>query len=65
LKGAEFAAREPSGVAFVATNSINQGAQVHQLWPRIFRLGIEISFAHKDFRWSNNAYPVDTQAYHW
>src|SRR3546814_1669340 len=42
-------------VAFVATNSVNQGAQVHQLWPRIFKLGIEISFAHKDIRWSNNA----------
>jgi hypothetical protein len=55
LKGAEYAAREPAGVAFVATNSVNQGAQVHQLWPRIFKLGIEISFAHKDFKWSNNA----------
>jgi hypothetical protein len=55
LKGAEYAAREPAGVAFVATNSVNPGAQVHQLWPRIFKLGIEISFAHKDFKWSNNA----------
>jgi hypothetical protein len=55
LKGAEYVAREPAGVAFVATNSVNQGAQVHQLWPRIFRLGVEITFAHKDFRWSNNA----------
>src|SRR3546814_15212150 len=55
LKGAEYAAQESAGVAFVATNSVNQGAQVHQLWPRIFKLGIEISFAHKDIRWSNNA----------
>ncbi|MGB3486509.1 MAG: DNA methyltransferase [Xanthobacteraceae bacterium] len=55
LKGADYAAREAAEVAFVATNSVNQGAQVHQLWPRIFKLGIEISFAHKDFRWSNNA----------
>jgi hypothetical protein len=54
-KGAEYAASEPSKVAFVATNSINQGAQVHQLWPRIFALQIEIVFAHKDVRWSNNA----------
>jgi hypothetical protein len=55
LKGAEYAARNPAGVAFVVTNSLNQGAQVHQLWPRIFGLGIEIFFAHKDFTWSNNA----------
>jgi hypothetical protein len=55
LKGAQYAARNVAGVAFVATNSVNQGAQVHQLWPRIFKLGIEISFAHKDFKWSNNA----------
>jgi hypothetical protein len=55
LKGAEYAAREPAAVAFVATNSVNQGAQVHQLWPQIYKLGIEICFAHKDFKWSNNA----------
>jgi hypothetical protein len=55
LKGAEFAAKDAARVAFVVTNSVNQGAQVHQLWPRIFALGIEIFFAHKDFKWSNNA----------
>jgi len=55
LKGAEYAACNDAEAAFVATNSVNQGAQVHQLWPRIFKLGIEISFAHKDVKWSNNA----------
>jgi len=55
VKGAEYAAHNDAEAAFVATNSVNQGAQVHQLWPRIFKLGIEISFAHKDFKWSNNA----------
>ena len=55
LKGAEYAAHHDAEAAFVATNSVNQGAQVHQLWPRIFKLGIEISFAQKDFKWSNNA----------
>lgn len=55
LKGAEYSALNSAEVAFVVTNSVNQGAQVHQLWPRIFKLGIEISFAHKDFKWSNNA----------
>ncbi|WP_374312860.1 class I SAM-dependent DNA methyltransferase [Dongia sp.] len=55
LKGAECAATTHANVAFVVTNSVNQGAQVHQLWPRIFSLGIELFFAHKDFKWANNA----------
>ena len=55
LKGAEYAARNLGRAAFVVTNSVNQGAQVHQLWPRIFGLGVEIFFARKDFKWSNNA----------
>ncbi|HCE0206080.1 class I SAM-dependent DNA methyltransferase [Pseudomonas aeruginosa] len=55
LKGAQFSASNHSSAAFVVTNSLNQGAQVHQLWPRIFALGIQIFFAHKDFKWSNNA----------
>jgi hypothetical protein len=55
LKGAEYVSLNDAEAAFVATNSVNQGAQVHQLWPRIFELGIEIGFAHKDFKWSNNA----------
>ena len=55
LKGAEYVAHNDAEAAFVVTNSVNQGAQVHQLWPRIFKLDIEIGFAHKDFKWSNNA----------
>lgn len=55
LKGARYVSENAGSVAFVATNSVNQGAQVHQLWPRIFKRGIEIFFAHKDFKWSNNA----------
>ena len=54
-KGAEYAIRNNARVAFVVTNSVNQGAQVHQLWPTIFKLGVEIFFAHRDFKWSNNA----------
>ena len=42
-------------VAFVSTNSICQGTQVHDLWPKIFNLNIEIDFAVKDFKWNNNA----------
>ncbi len=55
VKGARCAVSSRASVAFVVTNSVNQGAQVHQLWPRIFELGIELFFAHKDFKWSNNA----------
>ena len=54
-KGAEYAKQASAWIAFVATNSVNQGAQVHQLWPGIFNLGVEIFFAHRDFKWSNNA----------
>lgn len=41
--------------AFVTTNSICQGTQVPILWPRLFDIGLEIFFAHKEFPWSNNA----------
>lgn len=41
--------------AFVSTNSLSQGELVSLTWPRILRDGIEIGFAHKDFKWQNNA----------
>ena len=41
--------------AFVSTNSVNQGTQVEMIWPLIFNKGLEIFFAHKDFKWTNNA----------
>ncbi|MCB0537833.1 MAG: class I SAM-dependent DNA methyltransferase [Bacteroidetes bacterium] len=44
-----------SSYAFVTTSSINQGAQVIQLWPLIFNLNLEIFFAYLPFQWSNNA----------
>lgn len=55
VKGAEYICKYDGSAAFVVTNSVNQGAQVHQLWPKIFEFGVELSFAHKDFRWNNNA----------
>lgn len=42
-------------VAFVSTNSITQGNQVGFLWPIIFSYGVQINFAHKTFKWSNEA----------
>jgi type I restriction-modification system DNA methylase subunit len=44
-----------SACSFVSTNSICQGEQVSLFWPNILKLGIEISFAHKPFIWTNNA----------
>ncbi len=41
--------------AFVTTSSINQGAQVNQLWPLIYSRNLQISFAYHPFPWSNNA----------
>ena len=42
-------------VAYVSTNSITQGNQVGFLWPIIFSYGVQINFAHKTFKWSNEA----------
>lgn len=41
--------------AFVSTNSITQGEQVGVLWGWLLRQGINIDFAHRTFRWSNEA----------
>lgn len=54
-KGANYIKGTKSKVAFVSTNSICQGEQVAYLWKPIFEQGIEIGFAHKSFKWNNNA----------
>jgi hypothetical protein len=41
--------------AFVSTNSIAQGEQVGLLWSHLKPHGIRIHFAHRTFRWSNEA----------
>jgi hypothetical protein len=41
--------------AFVSTNSITQGEQVGVLWGWLIAQGIKIHFAHRTFRWSNEA----------
>ena len=41
--------------AFVSTNSITQGEQVGVLWGWLLAKGIRIHFAHRTFRWSNEA----------
>ncbi len=42
-------------VAFVSTNSIAQGEQVSVLWSWLLAQGIKINFAHRTFKWSNEA----------
>ncbi|WP_374249460.1 DNA methyltransferase [Thermomonas sp.] len=41
--------------AFVSTNSITQGEQVGILWSELYQLGMHIQFAHRTFKWSNEA----------
>jgi N-6 DNA Methylase len=55
LKAAEYGGRTESASAFVATNSICQGAHVPLLWPMIAALDHEIFFAHTSLKWSNLA----------
>lgn len=55
-KSAEYiSANQNVHAAFVSTNSITQGNQVGFLWPIIFSYGVQISFAHRTFKWSNEA----------
>jgi hypothetical protein len=41
--------------AFVSTNSITQGEQVVLLWSWLLAQGVRIRFAHRTFKWSNEA----------
>lgn len=54
-KGAKYIENSKAECAFVTTNSICQGLQVALLWKRVLQNGVEISFAHTSFKWSNNA----------
>ena len=57
LKGAQYVQHRPATrVAFVSTNSVTQGEQVGLLWGEILnRYRCHIQFAHRTFRWSNEA----------
>jgi hypothetical protein len=52
---AEFVAGVAPRCALVSTNSITQGEQVAALWSWLLAQGIHIHFAHRTFRWSNEA----------
>ena len=55
LRAGEYARRGGARIGFVATNSIMQGEQVGQLWPKIL-CGSElvIAFAHRTFVWGSD-----------
>ena len=53
--GAAYVQNTNAQYAFVTTNSICQGEQVGVLWPEVFKRNLEITFAHKSFKWTNNA----------
>ena len=46
----------PVRCAFVSTNSVCQGGAVANLWKPLFAQGLEIDFAHRTFRWDNEAF---------
>jgi hypothetical protein len=54
-KSAEYINGTKIKCAFVSTNSITQGEQVSILWEEMDILGISIYFAHKTFKWNNEA----------
>ncbi len=42
-------------VGLVSTNSITRGEQVGQLWPLIYKHGVDITFAYDSFLWESDA----------
>lgn len=56
VKASEYIHNTPIKVAFVSTNSITQGEQVGILGDYLInKQGVKINFAHRTFKWSNDA----------
>lgn len=55
IKGCDYIKNSNACLAFVSTNSITQGEQLPMFWPMVYERNVEIKFAHKSFKWSNNA----------
>ena len=55
IKAAKFAENSKIKIAFVSTNSITQGEQVGVLWQYLLDKGAKIHFAHRTFKWTNEA----------
>jgi len=55
-KAADLMQTSPRTIAaFVSTNSITQGEQPAILWHDLSQMGVVIRFAHRTFKWSNEA----------
>jgi len=54
-KAADYATNTAIQCAFVSTNSITQGEQATTLWQPLMEQGLSINFAHRTFKWSNEA----------
>lgn len=54
-KATDYIVNTNAYFAFVTTNSICQGAQVSILWKYLLERNVEIGFAYKSFKWTNNA----------
>ncbi len=57
LKSAKYLSAnfDRTKVAFVSTNSLSQGEQVGILWQELLKYSIKIHFAHRTFKWNNEA----------
>ena len=55
VKSAKYVKGTAIRCALVSTNSITQGEQAGALWSWMLAQGIRIHFAHRTFRWSNEA----------
>ena len=56
LKAGDYVRGGDARIAFIATNSITQGEQVAQLWPKLFNeRRLEIAFGHRTFVWPGRA----------
>ncbi|MDR1740253.1 MAG: hypothetical protein LBR38_00170 [Synergistaceae bacterium] len=54
-KAAEMMSGTKIRTAFVSTNSVSQGEQPAIIWRPLFERGVEIDFARRSFKWSNEA----------
>lgn len=53
--GIRYIMQSNGRLAFVTTNSITQGEHLSLFWSKFLPPNMEIFFAYKDFKWSNNA----------
>ncbi|HEV2527156.1 MAG TPA: DNA methyltransferase [Thermomicrobiales bacterium] len=55
VKALQYVGSHRIEIAFVSTNSITQGEQASILWEQLLYMGARINFAHRTFKWINEA----------